>query len=108
MQTVKTRVGGDNLSVLLFSLLPQLHCDCLFLLRGPLYRSPGGLTSRRALCPTCLKCGPRVVSNVKSRRMFASLCKALLEREPGTPCPIGSPGGGVGGRGGGRGVGVFS
>lgn len=33
--------------------------------------------------------------------MFASLCKALLEREPGTPCPIGSPGGGVGGRGGG-------
>lgn len=35
--------------------------------------SLGGLTSRRALCPTCLKCGPRVVSNVKSRQLFCNI-----------------------------------
>lgn len=32
--------------------------------------SAGGLTSRRALCPTCLKCAPRVVSNVRSSLVF--------------------------------------
>lgn len=34
--------------------------------------SLGGLTSLGALCPTCLKCGPRVVSDVKSRLVFFS------------------------------------
>lgn len=47
---------------------PAVKSDCLFLLCRPL--SPGGLTSHRALCPTCLKCRPRVVSDVKSRLVF--------------------------------------
>lgn len=49
---------------------------CLFLLWRPV--SPGGLTSHRALCPTCLKCGPRVVSDVRSMAGYFALWQPLI------------------------------
>ena len=53
--------------------------------------SAGGLTSRRALCPTCLKCAPRVVSNVRSRLVFCIFAlwqpfgKSRVEKEQERP-----------------------